>query len=97
MACVRSPTGKTNYLYFSILSQKFSNLKIALHKGERITLYDTRYKLFYIYIVRSSDKCFKLYATYKFNIFTLSFRTTNQIIDILKKLDTGDLQLWITK
>lgn len=87
----------TNYLYFSIIAKHFNHLSMCLHYKEQITLLDNRYKRFYIYIVRTSDKCYKVHVTYNYRIFSLSFRSSITLVEFLQKLDQGEFKFYVGK
>lgn len=79
----------TNYLYFSLLSEKFEHLRLISHRRYQIVMYDNRYRTSKIYIKRTSDKCYRVFITFKFDFVDLSFRTIESIVRFFKKLDNG--------
>lgn len=79
----------SNYLVAGIVSRHFDHVKIVRNEGNQVCLYDNRYKHFYVYIYRTSEKCFKLAITYRFKICYFSFRNSEVVLEFLDNLDKG--------
>ena len=81
------------YLYWAVLSEHFTHLKISSYGKEHLTMLNNRYKNYFIYIVRTSEKCYQVYITYKFRILNFSFRSCTGVIDLLKNIDSGGFNI----